>query len=582
MVHSISSSYMAHPEPIIILSHPELAFVESGSKGDVVALGEPSDAIHNSIAPINNLPTEILQEVFAYVPFKGGWCNPFWMLSLQSVCRRWRLVLLATPEYWLQGLYTALDPYNRNNGDDEDEDEDISRDCRRYLVDLFLDRSAPLPLKLRAWPTTMSYERSRGWKAFEDRFDRITTFEVTVDELSDFYDVFRVVATSMRRLETLELCVDYPISGEELTLVGWKAEDLPCLRRLRTDAPLFCRAMTVPSLHAITLYGPRDFETLPGLLDALEGCPALTAIRELCLHTDSAHGGRGGQTLNRIVALPSLCLLEVGGSISSLYSFLSCLSFPSTTRIVAEVDSDIGDQFVLPSILPRRISGLHTSPTIDRLYIRSEYDPDYTDPSRSDVSMIGFVRGAERLRVAPVFRFRRASNFLQFLEVFAACTVTELALDLGPLPDDLDGEFWREFFAALPDVRRLELLSRTTQSRSTKQAIAEHFLASARLLPEAGYEASLAWVLQTEASSTPRLEEELGDIEQVLLNHAHQGGRLNALELYITTSGPEEIYWWKVSGVSQITIDREASRFVTRDYVSRLEDAVDIVFVSGG
>ena len=168
------------------------------------------------------------------------------------------------------------------------------------------------------------------------------------------------------------------------------------------------------------------------------------------------------------------------------------------------------------------------------------------------------------------------------MEVFATCTVTELVLDLGPLPNDLDEEFWRLFFTALPDVRRLELMSRTVESRGTKRAVAEHFLASIRPLQQAGYGTSIAWVLCGEVCSTSHLEEELSDVEEVLRGHTHGGGHLNRLELYITTSGPGTTYWSKISNVAQITTDGEASRFLIRDYVSRLAVAADTVVVGGG
>ena len=595
----------------VLFPHPELA--STLSKGDVAELRELSDAsqvqawtrrkvagymkyiqallaIHNSIAPINKLPTELLQRVFAYIPFKEEWCDASWMLSLQSVCRRWRSVLLATPEYWLHGLYTALHPWNQivyRDIDDEDEnssdkDENKRQIRRRYLVELFLDRSTLFPLKLKVWRT--SYAHYTGWETFEDRFDRVTTFEVGVNDADDFCDAFRVVATRMKRLESLELCIKYEsdIYGGEFALVPWKAENLPCLGQLQTNAPLFCRAMTVPSLHTITLYGSRDIETLSGLLDALEGCPALTVIHQLYFKTDPARGPEH-LTLDRIVSLPKLRSLELLGFIPTIYSFLSCLSFPWTTKLGVAIDGGTDpDEFALPSILPRRISGLHTYPTVDRLYIHSQHECYITDPPQPYVSMTGFVQGVQRLQVRPVFQLCRASHFLQFLEAFAACTVTELALDLGPLPHDLDGGFWRQFFAALPDVRRLELLSRTQQSRATKRVVAEHFLTSVRTSQEVGHGSSLAWVLHAEGSSTLHLEDELSDIERVLLGHAYQGGHLSELELYVTISGPDDIGWSKVSDVARIITDREASRVVTRDYVSRLAGVSDAVIVGGG
>ncbi len=201
--------------------------------------------------------------------------------------------------------------------------------------------------------------------------------------------------------------------------------------------------------------------------------------------------------------------------------------------------------------------------------------------------MTGSVRGAKRLQVDPVFRLCEAGDLFQFLEVFAACTVTELALDCGSLHDSMYGGLWRKVFAALPAVRRLELLFGMVTDRNsgeTKRSIAEHFLTSARILQQAGHETSLAWVLRVPdpKRDTFELREELGDVERVLLDHAHQGGRLKSLELYVTTSWPKDECWSQFSGVTQITTDRVASRLLTSYEVSGLAFAADTVMVGGG
>ena len=622
---------MTHPITPI-LPYPDLA--TPLAKHDVTALNGLSDvsqvrawtrrkvarykkhitallAIHNSIAPINKLPTEILQQVFVHVPSRSRKCSPSWMVSLQFVCRRWRSVLLATPKFWLEGLHVILKTNPRvrapftpelevdtcGDGDkDEDEDcdsedEDDEDDEEEELTSysnprgLFLARSAPCPLELGELQT--SSRRRRGWELFQDHFDRVTAFEIEVRDEEELYDVLHPITKGMKHLEKLDLFIEresdmYP--GDDLALTQWQAEDLPRLVQLEMTGPLFSRATTVPSLQKIGLYGGRDIATLPALLDALEGCPALISIY-LEFHTwHLSQRMNGGQLQipHRVVDLPNLRALEICADIPELSSFLSCLSFPPTALIDVDVDGDIGDQFTLPSILPRRLSRMHTSPTIDRLYIHSSDSPYRSNPPSPYMSIIGSVQGAPRLKVDPAFRLSKAENFFQFLEDFASCTVTELALDVGPLPSDVDDEFWREFFAALPDVRRLELLSRSTQSIATKRVIAEHFLASVRNGQQTAGETSLAWVLRAEGSDTSHLEEELYEVEQVLLNHAHLGGRLESLELYITTSGPEDIYWAKFSSVTRITTDEVASRLVTKDYVSRLAGAADMVIIGGG
>ncbi|KAI1791624.1 hypothetical protein LXA43DRAFT_423207 [Ganoderma leucocontextum] len=573
---------MAHPVTTI-LPHPELA--STLSKGDAAALRELSDtpqvrawtrrkvtkykkylsallAIHNSIAPIDKLPTEILQNIFTYVPSEHEtWCDTSWMLSLQSVCRRWRAVLLATPEYWVQGMDDVMDLYEH---DDESND----------LLNLFLARSAPYPFALRM--KSASSPDCAGWQVFEDHFDRITVLEVSALEEYVLSDILDAVATRMKRLERIELEVLYDDPSTH-GLHQWEAQDLPRLGYLEITSSLFCSATTVPSLHTVILEGEIEMESFPGLLDALEQCPALATFR---LHV-ARMSAPSGQTLDRIVDLRNLRQLDVGGTLSHIYAFLSCLSFSSTTQIHLDVD-DFDRQF--PNVLPRHHSGLHAAPTIDRLYLHSEskvYQDDLF------LSMRGYVRGAERLRLSPAFRFLSASRFLQFLDLFGHCMVTELALNLCDVADDMDGEFWRRVFAAFPHLRRLELRSRTAESSATKRDIAEHFLASFLAPQQAARGISLAWVLSADRSSPSQLEEQLGDVEQVLSSYAQQGARLERLELYVTTLDHRACstqYCWppEVVDVTQIWTDGVASRLVTRAYVSRLEAAADVVVVGGG
>ncbi|KAM5542050.1 hypothetical protein V8D89_004360 [Ganoderma adspersum] len=109
-------------------------------------------AIHNSIAQINTLPTDIFQEILVNIPSEASWCNASWMLSLGSVCRHWRSVLLATPEYWVRGLHTVMDPIFY----DCYEDEDLT-----HGRNLFLARSAPCPLEIPMAYSLVDF--GQGW-----------------------------------------------------------------------------------------------------------------------------------------------------------------------------------------------------------------------------------------------------------------------------------------------------------------------------------------------------------------------------------------------------------------------------------
>ncbi|KAM5536399.1 hypothetical protein V8D89_009938 [Ganoderma adspersum] len=163
-------------------------------------------AIQNSVTPINDLAPEIIQMVFASVqsPKETWWRDLAWMLSLQSICRRWCLVLLATPEYWAEGVEGVIDLL-----DDPDSPPipgPDGEDVRVKVLRLFLARSAPCPLEVRvAYPSCAGFRA--GWQAFEGHYDRVVVFEVTAGDEGELRDILHIVATGMERL-----AISYPIS----------------------------------------------------------------------------------------------------------------------------------------------------------------------------------------------------------------------------------------------------------------------------------------------------------------------------------------------------------------------------------
>ncbi|KAM5536401.1 hypothetical protein V8D89_009940 [Ganoderma adspersum] len=507
-------------------------------------------AIHNSIAQINTLPTEIFQEILVHIPSEASWCDALWMMSLGSVCRHWRSVLLATPEYWLRGLHTVMDPifYDRY------EDEDLT-----HGRNLFLARSAPCPLEI-----TMAYSSvdfGQGWYAFDDHFDRITVFEVTPSDSHDLDDIFDMMLPwsyqNMKRLERLKLDGRY-VKASTKRREQWEAEGVPHLRHLEITSDLFCRATTVPSLHTVILMRPpRDIRSLPQLLNALENCPVLATLRLELAHKDDTFQN---MTLKRVLDLPKLRNLAVGGGLSDVRCFLTALSFPSTTLVELDV-LDTGNEqdkgLVLPNVLPRSPSIFGAHPMIegvDRLCFHSKHQVRSED-EHAIVSMRAYIQGKERLRISPAFWLHSADHFLQILKLFRECRVTELALDLRYAAGDMDGEFWPKFFKALPDVLRLQLLSPTAESRAMKREIAKYYLSSCgvpHLVPENSLvdficrialprlAVSLAWVLPCVDYNDVVRMDELEDVLQVLMGHTDDEAiALQRLELYLTTLTPD-------------------------------------------
>ncbi|PIL33135.1 hypothetical protein GSI_04584 [Ganoderma sinense ZZ0214-1] len=521
-------------------------------------------SILNSAAPVNTLPDELLMKIFVAIP-RLSWDEAEWMWSLGLVSWRWRSVLLATPEYWAQGLWRGLDPYN-----------DLEQN---HLLPLFVERSSPCPLHLDVLSSSSDTDYF-GWEAFEGHWGRISDVEASVDYEDDLRQMLGRIA-KLKRLERLKLAVKYSISTKDLGLAVWKTKDHPRLGRLEISAPVFCRAMAVPSLHTLILEGiiGRTIKSLPDLLRALKRCHALTTF-----HVEIEPERKSTTTLPRldVVDLPKLRELKVTSDVSGTRTFLSYISFPASGArvelLVLGPENDDPQQPVLPDILPRPLSAIYMSPMIDRLFVQS--NAKYS--GALSVSVRGYaVECAERLRVSPTLFTCDAGGLLRLLEAFSGCTLTELVLDLRHLANETDGVFWARFFAALPDLRRLQLLSPTVESRATKRVIAEQFLVALRNSREEGCGTSLAWVLRAGTGDTSELERELRDVEEVLKGHADSGGRLGRLELYVVTSQPDS-YGLQPVDVGQVATDGTASRLVIRAYVSRLEHAAGEVFVGGG
>ncbi len=552
-------------------------------------------AIHNSVAPINTLPSEILPEIFAYVPSVLPWCNALWMLSLGSVCRQWRSVLLATPEFWLRGLHCIMD-HDFHEG--YWEHDDITRGCN-----LFLARSAPYPLVIPMAYSSID-SSSPGWEAFHDQFDRVTVFEVrTSDKLELEYILHTLSCTgSMKRLERLQLEVQrVKVSTKDFE--QWEAEGLPRLGRLEITGDLFCRATTVPSLHTVILTGPpRDIGSLPHLLDALEKCPALATLRLELTHEDDTFQNR---TMKRVLDLPNLRNLAVRGGISDVRCLLSALSFPAATLVELDVTgtgNELDKGLVLPNVLPGRLSilGAHQMiDGIDRLCFHSKHQVR-SEHERALVSLRAYAQGTERLRITPAFWLRSADHFLRFLKLFRECRVTELVLDLRHATGDMDGDFWAKFFAALPDVLRLQLLSPTVESRAMKRDVAKHYLASCgvpHLVPETDLidficriapprpAVSLAWVLPCVDENCVLRMDELDDVTGVLIGHAGDDEDicLQRLEVYLTTLNLDPSAQ-QVLDVTDVTPDGMPSQRIGGLHlpgVAGLEDAAEVVVIGG-
>ena len=537
-------------------------------------------AIQNSITLINTLPNELLMKIFASIP-AYTWHCAVWMLTMGHVCRRWRAVVLATPEFWVKPLEHWTDTENDEG--------------KNHLLPVFLKRSSPCPLQLYAFEQG-SKKNYYGWAP---HFSRLTILEGFVESKWDAAKILQTIAKKMRRLVRLKLKV-YGSSFEnestaEPEFRQWKAESLPQLGHLEIGGGIFCRATTVPSLHTLVLSGPGAPKLFPKLLDGLRGCPALAKLYidfDMWLHIMHEHEGSEDMTgPDRVLDMPNLRKLKLIGAVLVIQTFLYLISFPASAArvelVIEGTEYDPAQSPVLPDILPRHLSVLHMSPAIDRLFLHSSAN----GKGVPFVCLRGYVQGAERLRVSPAVWLHSAESLIELLEAFRACMVTVLVLDLRRITSDMDGAFWGRFFAALPHLRRLELLSSTVESKKTKRDLAEHFLvyASSRESLHGGAHAmSLAWVVRADRKNPPHLKGELGDVQQVFGGHAQHGpgGRLGCLELYATSLEPVMSSYprdsrGQVVEVARVPWDRTTKWLLKKNCVAQLVEAAEVVTASG-
>ncbi|KAI1786416.1 hypothetical protein LXA43DRAFT_927635 [Ganoderma leucocontextum] len=102
-------------------------------------------SLHNAVAPIHALPTEVLMKIFGQTwDRRHARCS----LALPSVCRRWRTVYLSTPEFWAAVVSNLRFIEHPHDHDDESWFLDYRTRFPNELVATLLDRSSPRPIKL--------------------------------------------------------------------------------------------------------------------------------------------------------------------------------------------------------------------------------------------------------------------------------------------------------------------------------------------------------------------------------------------------------------------------------------------------
>ncbi|KAH9857714.1 hypothetical protein C2E23DRAFT_881283 [Lenzites betulinus] len=299
--------------------------------------------IHNLVAPVNNLPPELLSMTFAYV--EAGSTGNKDLITITHVCRHWRDIALQAPVLWTR---IAL---KHPEG-----------------VRTFLDRSKALPL----------------------------TVSLSTDQLPIVATV-RSLTAEIHRTRSLKVCIPPSLALDVVAKKLMKAtpqleelwiEKLPTPRGSRLaqnvsleppmvfdGAPLLrslvLRGMNLPYLPlgpcALTNISLEDLLPPPAiLLDLLDRCPSLERLR--------IHGPFNVEEIwsARSVRLSHLKTLEIHTFPPvGIATFLPSLILPKETNISIFASLDLGENFseIMPPYVPGHVLPMECLKGLKRLQL---------------------------------------------------------------------------------------------------------------------------------------------------------------------------------------------------------------------
>ena len=443
-----------------------------------VAISKPSESstislrsAFNAAAPANHLPTELVAKILTSGAFDYWWD----LVPLTHICQHWRNVALGTPRLWAEAVQVAMDMlepslYGHSY-------------CPTLILPMLLPRSVPCPLRFElrmashfAWLVSVP-----GGTVLDPHFPRLAHLSVEVENTDDVSTVLRAVHSHTRNIESLHLNrvdrrsrnrVPRP-TGE---LPSWEDTDLPHLQTLTIPGDCFRESIAAASLKTLVLsYGPQSHD---GFLAALARC-SLT-LESLTLHRWAhPHQATNASTsATRVVRLPNLRRLKIEVNDHPLNSSHPTLLFASLSlppRVAIDIDWRCNTEKT-HELLPRHTSSLQ----FDAVSLHLSGPPQ-------QASVQCYVGSTEHLRVrarptlAPILGHNPRTFITKFLDAHRYPAATHLAIDLDVFWIDkhaslIQDDILRQFVAAFPNLRRLDLLGNTTAAGRAKLAMAEAFL----------------------------------------------------------------------------------------------------------
>ncbi|KAJ7644643.1 hypothetical protein FB45DRAFT_1021397 [Roridomyces roridus] len=144
-------------------------------------------SLKESIAPIRNVPAELLVEVFQIASAEATfWLDP--VLVISHVCAHWRWLACATPRLWAQDLELDF--------------EQSSSASYIDVVKTFLKRSAPLPIPISVYGADSDSDTSPLFQYIRSLAPR---WKSMTFQSSDFSGLLSLTGCALKNLESIHL-----------------------------------------------------------------------------------------------------------------------------------------------------------------------------------------------------------------------------------------------------------------------------------------------------------------------------------------------------------------------------------------
>ncbi|OJT02009.1 hypothetical protein TRAPUB_7543 [Trametes pubescens] len=517
----------------------------------------------SELSSIHRLPPELLMPIL---------CDARQRLQdirFAHVCRHWRTLLLATPEYWVSTLESLkIAPYTPVG-----------------LVMHCLTLSSPRPIKVQV--IFMGQTERQLLAPHASRIAQLSILGFMGEAAVQAFE--GLLKDSLPVLTNLRYDCDIPFLGSARTAVHPLSDfPLPSLRHLEIPSSFPLHMCATPALTHLVVNVDGPLRDSHRFREALSRCRSL---QTLAFRPDDPK-----RPISAPVALsehppqdkmPRLRRISFAGTAGYMTDILAHLNMPPP------------DSLHLRATLPRvdiravlaspTVAAWNIVPTLTRLYIGRTYHT-------GRIHVLGYAhvhktgvphRKRERLDIALWSNWAEDNALVEVLRAFTVpeSEVVALAVALPRLPPSLERSAWGRPWAGstgdtgsgtfeLPcALRRLELLG--GMSDSAKVRLARGFVrASGGVDRPPSRELTLCWVLDVARgfACEERAGDELRRLGKLLEEFDSEGCQLGRLELYGMLQS-----WVIATRVGEVSTNAQRCAEVAGSLLPHFEELVDVV-----